>query len=265
MQSPDTWDTVAAGYADEARRHAARYAEEALRRLPPEPGDHVLDLASGPGTLALLAAPRAARVTAVDFSAKMIDELRALAKASGFGNVEGTVMDSRALAFGDRTFDKAYCMFAFMFFPDRARCFSELLRVLRPGGRLLVGTWGPIERRPLMKLGFDALVEALPDAPRPQKGDLQSVEDCAREMTDAGFVDVSAVPFTVSARVQSAEEFVTSLERGGAPLAVLRKKLGETAWAVAHAKMLEVIRRNIPEGGADLSAEAILTVGTRRP
>jgi hypothetical protein len=43
----------------------------------------------------------------------------------------------------------------------------------------------------------------------------------------------------------------------------LKKKLGAEAWAQAEARLLDAVRRRIPEPGADLAAEAILTVGTR--
>jgi ubiquinone/menaquinone biosynthesis C-methylase UbiE len=263
MQSPETWDAVAPGYADEARRHAEHYSVEALRRLPVDEGDHVLDVASGPGTLALLAARRAARVVAVDFSPGMIAQLSARAAAAGLGNVEGKVMDSRALTFEDGTFDAAYCMFGFMFFPERDKVFKELHRVLRPSGRLLIGTWAPIDRRPLMKLGFDALAEALPFVPPPQKGDLQSPEECVGEMSAAGFVDVDPVPFTASALVESAEQYLDFMEKGGAPFAALRKKLGDAAWATVQEKLLEALRKRLPNGSAELSAEALLTTGRR--
>jgi len=263
MQLPETWDAVAPGYADEARKHAEHYAREALRRAPVEAGGHVLDVAAGPGTLTFLAAPLAARVVAVDFSPGMIDELMARARAMSVANVEGKVMDVRELAFEDESFDAAYCMFGFMFFPDRARVFTELRRVLRPGGSLLVGTWAPIARRPLMKLGFDALAEALPSAPAPQKGDLQSPEECVTEMSAGGFVDVASEPFTASWRVESAEQYLGFMERSGAPFAMMRKKLGPEAWAEVQRKLLEALRARLPAGGADFAAEALLTRGTR--
>jgi ubiquinone/menaquinone biosynthesis C-methylase UbiE len=263
MQVPETWDTVAPGYAEEAQKHAEHYSREALRRVPIESGARVLDIATGPGTLAFLAAETAAHVVAVDFSPGMIDELVARARATGVSNVEGRVMDARNLEVPDGSFDVVYCMFAFMFFPDRAKVFSECHRVLRPGGHLMIGTWAPIDRRPLMKLGFDAMAEALPSAPPPQKGDLQSPAECVREMTDAGFSDVESLPFSASWLVESAEQYVGFMERSGAPLAMLRKKFGPDAWEEIQRKLVDGVRSRLPQGRAELSAEALLTCGTR--
>jgi ubiquinone/menaquinone biosynthesis C-methylase UbiE len=265
MQLPETWDTVAPGYADDARRHAEQYAREALRRVPTPAGARVLDLATGPGTLAFLAAETAAHVVAADFSPGMIEAVTARSRATGASNIEGRVMDAHALALPDGSVDVAYCMFGFMFFPDRPKVFAECRRVLRAGGRLLIGTWAPIDRRPLMKLGFDAMAEALPSAPAPQKGDLQSPDECVQEMSAAGFSDVESVPFTASWRVESAEQYLGFMERSGAPFAALRKKLGPEAWADVHRKLLDALRARLPEGGVDLPAEALLTHGTRAP
>lgn len=263
MQLPATWDTIAAGYAEDVPRWFAAFAEEAEREAALAPADRVLDVATGPGTLALRVAPRVARVTAVDFSPEMIDELRARAARAGAGNVNGAVMDAQALALADSSFDAAFCMFGFMFFPDRARAFRELHRVLVPGGRALVVTWGPIDRRPLMKLGFDAVAEVFPELPRPQKGDLQQPDECIAEMTSAGFHEVSARVVSASVWVESAERYLEVTERSSVPYSLLRRKLGPEAWAEAQARLLDVIRRSIPAGGAALGAEAIISRGVR--
>ncbi|HEU5056061.1 MAG TPA: class I SAM-dependent methyltransferase [Kofleriaceae bacterium] len=263
LQLPATWDAVAAGYAEEVPRWFGAFALEAERAADLRPADRVLDVAAGPGTLAFQVAPRVARVTATDFSPSMIEELRARAAREGVANVEGQVMDAQALGFPDGSFDAAFCMFAFMFFPDRARAFRELHRVLAPGGRAVVGTWAPIERRPLMKVGFDAIAEVFPDLPRPQKGDLQQPEECVAEMTAAGFREVSARAFGASVWVESAERYLDVMERSGAPLAILRKKLPPAAWAEAHGRLVDVVRRSVPSGGVELAAEAIITRGDR--
>jgi SAM-dependent methyltransferase len=170
-------------------------------------------------------------------------------------------MDAAALDFPDASFDLAFCIFGFMFFPDRPKAFREMRRVLQPGGRAIVATWGPIADRPVMKLGFDALAEALPDLPPPAKGDLQTEADCVREMSEAGFTEVRTQLFTASTHIESAAQYVDFMERGGAPLAALRKKLGEEKWATAHQRFLEAVEQRVPAGGIELSALSIISMG----
>jgi ubiquinone/menaquinone biosynthesis C-methylase UbiE len=262
MQAPEAWDAVAPTYAEDMFQWKT-YGVDALRLVPIKATDRVLDVACGPGTLTFLAAAAAARVDAVDFSPGMIEQLRARASRDGVKNIEAAVMDAQALGFPDEQFDAAFNLFSFFFYSDRPRAFTELLRVLRPGGRALVGTWTPLERRPIMKLGFDAIAEAVPQFPRPSKGDLQDPDECVREMSAAGFRDVVAHICTVSLRVESADKYVDLIVRSGAPFAIMKKKMGEEAFAAVRSKIVDAVRKRLPEGGADLSAEAILTVGTR--
>ena len=205
VQLPATWNARAAGYAEYMVTHAAMYAERALEIVSLRPTDSVLDVAAGPGSLVFVAAPRVARVVAIDFADGMVEQIRTRAKHDGVSNVEAMIIDAQSLDFPEGSFDAAFCMFGFMFFPDRARAFRELCRVLRPGGRALVATWAPLERRPLMKVGFESLAEALPGLPPMTKGDLQQCDECVQEMSGGGFRDVTAQVFTASMHVDSAE------------------------------------------------------------
>jgi ubiquinone/menaquinone biosynthesis C-methylase UbiE len=262
QQQPETWNVVAPTYAEDMQQWTA-FVEEALRTVPAGAADRVLDVATGPGTLALAVASRAAKVDAVDFSPGMITELRKRATERGLANLAAAVMDAQALAFEDDTFDVAYCMFAYFFFPDRAKAFTEMRRVLRPGGRAVIATWAPIERRPIMKVAFDAMAEALPHLPRPGKGDLQDPDECVREMSAAGFRDVTAHTFTASVHFDSPDAYLDLILRSAAPLAVMKTKLDAETWRTSMARLLDAIRRRIPAGGADLAAEAIFTMGIR--
>jgi ubiquinone/menaquinone biosynthesis C-methylase UbiE len=263
LGNPAVWDAIAGDYLKDVTPFFASYGKAALKLVSLDSSSRVLDLASGPGTLTFLLAKQALSVTAVDFAPRMIDEVRARAAREGATNVDAQVMDAQSLGFPDSTFDAAFCLFAFMFFPDRARAFREIRRVLRDGGKAVIATWAPIERRPLIKLGFDAMAEVLPELPAMQKGDLQQPEACIEEMTAAGFRDVTTQSFTSSMRIESAEHFMLTMERSGAGFAMLKKRIGEQAWPGVHKRLLEAVARRIPEGGVELSAEAILSVGTR--
>ena len=261
-QAPAAWSAAAPAYAEMAEAWG-RYADQALELVPVGEDDVVLDVAAGAGALALLAAPRAKRVVAVDFSPGMIETLEQRAAERGLANVETAVMDAQSLELEDERFDTAFCLFAYMFFPDRAKAFHELLRVLKPGKRALVATWAPIERRPMMKVLFDAIAEALPQFTVPAKGDLQTKEECEAEMSAAGFRAVRTVAYTGTMWIESPERYLHISTRAAAPFAMMRKKLGEEGWAAAEARLLEALRKRIPDGGMTLSAEALLTVGTR--
>jgi ubiquinone/menaquinone biosynthesis C-methylase UbiE len=126
MQLPATWSAAAVGYAEEVVKHAELYAERALEIVSLRPTDSVLDVAAGPGSLAFLAARRAAQVVAVDFADGMVEQIRVRCAQTGVSNVEAMVMDAQSLDFPDASFDAAFCMFGFMFFPDRAHAFREL-------------------------------------------------------------------------------------------------------------------------------------------
>src|SRR6185436_97191 len=171
------------------------------------------------------------------------------AARAGVTNVTAAVMDAANLSFPDATFEAAFCMFGFFFFPDRAKAFREMHRVVKPGGHLLIGTWSPIEKRPLMKVAFEAFAEALPNMPRPGKGDLQDPEECVREMTEGGFKDVTARLFTSSMKVESAEQYLGVIERSTAPIAAMRTMIGEDAWAAMRTPLLEALRKRLPDGG----------------
>ena len=88
--------------------------------------DYLLDVAAGPGTLALQAARRGARVTATDFSPAMVETLRARASSEGLSGITTEVADGQNLPFPNASFDVACSMFGLFIFPDRARGFAEL-------------------------------------------------------------------------------------------------------------------------------------------
>ena len=123
------------------------------------PGDAVLDVATGPGTVARRAAVRAGasgRVSACDLSPAML--VMATAKPPDGGAAPITYLHgpAEALDVPDEAFDLALCQQGLQFFPDRAGALTEMRRALRPGGRLGVAVWCAIHECP----PFEALAVA---------------------------------------------------------------------------------------------------------
>ena len=106
-----------------------------------EPGEEVLDLGCGAGTDTLIAAQMVApdgRVAGIDMTPEMLAKARASAAAMGADNVAFVEGDAERLPFEDESFDVVISNGVIDLIPDKDAVFSELFRVLRPGGRLQI-------------------------------------------------------------------------------------------------------------------------------
>ena len=83
------------------------------------------------------------KVVAVDLAKRLVQLGEAKARAKGLRNIEFKTGDMLALDYPDASFDVVVCVFGIFFVPDMAAAARELWRIVRPGGRLAITTWGP--------------------------------------------------------------------------------------------------------------------------
>ena len=116
--------------------------EQLAETVDLRPGQSVLDVASGNGNAALAAARRFGEVTALDYVPMLLEEGRRRAEAEGvpINFVEG---DAENLPFEDASFDVVLSTLGVMFAPDQQKAADELLRVVRPGGKIGLASWVP--------------------------------------------------------------------------------------------------------------------------
>jgi len=121
-----------------------RWAEASVRvaEAYADPGQDVLDVACGPGALAIAAAKAGARATGLDAAPALLDLATARAAAAGAA-VSWIEADMTAMPVPDRAFDLIASAFGCMFAPDPEAMAAELVRVCRPGGRIAVLAWTP--------------------------------------------------------------------------------------------------------------------------
>lgn len=262
LSTPLAWDLTANGYAETSLEQFSKYSAEALALAAITPADRVLDVACGPGSLSLQAAAQASEVAALDFSASMLDELRTRMTLRGITNIEIVQGDGTALPYPDARFDAAFSMFGLIFFPDRAAGFSELARVLRPGGRAVVSSWQPMSRVGLLVDVFEALALALPHVPFGDgKGPLSDPADFEREMRAAGF-EVEICERTHHLVAPNIDELWSGMRRSLAPLVLLEHRMGSAAFAPISEGIERRLRERYP-GAIDVAMPAWLALGKK--
>lgn len=117
-------------------------AQDLVRRLAIPAGQHVLDVATGTGNVALQLAHTGCIVTGVDIAPNLLEQARARAAAEGL-SIQFDEGDAEALPYPDASFDAVTTMFGAMFAPRPERVAAELARVLKPGGLLAMANWNP--------------------------------------------------------------------------------------------------------------------------
>lgn len=114
--------------------------EELAEAVDVKAGESVIDVAAGNGNATLAAARRFAEVTSTDYVPHLLAKAEARARAESLA-VRFRVADAESLPFGDAAFDVALSTFGVMFAADHGRAAAELLRVVRPGGRIGLANW----------------------------------------------------------------------------------------------------------------------------
>jgi SAM-dependent methyltransferase len=143
------------------------YAADLVNRLAARPVGRVLEIAAGTGAVTRALAsvlPESVSIVASDLNQPMLDQ----AIAGGTTRpVEWRQADALRLPFEDGAFDAVVCQFGVMFFPDKAKAFSEARRVLRPGGLLMFNVWDRLEENEFADAVTTALASLFPtDPPR---------------------------------------------------------------------------------------------------
>jgi ubiquinone/menaquinone biosynthesis C-methylase UbiE len=197
-------------------------AESTVNLIPVDATDHVLDVACGTGILARVVGgkiPNIQRLVGSDLNQGMLDVARTLTAAEPYKN-EWYAADVGSLPFDNHTFAVCFCQQGLQFFPDKEKALSEIHRVIKPNGRLVLSVWSEIS--PLFAILAEALEQHIgakiaerslaPFAFRNQ-------ERIEYLLSDAGFTGHKIHTLTVERRIGPAQDAIPA-EIAGNPVGV---------------------------------------------
>lgn len=228
--SADSW---ARGAEEEETGISAATSAWMLEAAALQEGERVLELACGAGRVGLQAASRvgpAGSVLCTDFSEAMVEAVSGRVARLGVANVTARQLDAEELDLGDEVpFDAVLCRFGYMLMADPLQAMRESARVLRPGGRLVLGVWGAAERNPWLAIILNAVMAHL-QAPPPGREDpgpfaLGERSRLAEVIGRAGFAEVEIAEIESEERYDSLEAWWEKNLDGSGPLSAVLEAL----------------------------------------
>ena len=237
----EAWSMVAKDYNDMIHAFSA-FHDYAISTARVNDNDVVLDLACGSGGLTRMLHRKVRKVYSYDFSIGMIHIINSYIASGQATNIFPTVGNGENLIYKDRFFDKVFSMLGLMFFPDRIRGLLETVRVLKPGGTLILGVWCPVKELQMANLLFRALNSALPQIEVPEHASSMDSEEVIRgELTGVGFKNIDIEKKTFNTTFHSLEDMFDSFINGAPPFVVIKNGMESGEWKSVRDQCLSFI------------------------
>jgi SAM-dependent methyltransferase len=266
------WSEVAPGW----RRRWATF-EQAAQRLSDrlmelarvQPGQTVLDVATGIGEPALTATRRvgpSGSVVAIDQAPQMLAVARERILAADVENVEFIEGDAEKIPLAPASFDAVVSRWGLQFFQDPVGALAHFRASLVSGGWLAAAIWGPPERVPLISLPFMAIAgdRERPSAPPPGPNPFALSKPGALEQVirDAGFADTQSEQMTVTFTFSSVDELMGHLGDVSAPVRAMMATMSQERQAAFWERLAESARAYAgADGVVRLPNDCLLVAG----
>lgn len=208
----NSWDTIAEGFDEFVTPYSMSWGENALRHINIRPGMTILDVAAGSGAVSIPAARMGAKVTAVDISPIMIERLKTRSGKDGLLNIKGYIMDGQALSFPDNEFDVSASLNGISLFPDLSKGLSEVVRVTKTGGQVVIVAFGSPQNAEWLILFMTALQSCIPGFtgipmdPPPLPFQLSEPDKFYKKMARAGLKDIRIETVTFEMECRTAKQ-----------------------------------------------------------
>ena len=254
-QQKETWNKFSPGWKkwDEVTMDFLKpMGTEIIKLLHLRSDDFVLDVAAGTGEPGLTIASHlnGGKVISTDLAEGMLELAQENAKKRGIKNFETIVCDVSELPFPNNTFNAISCRFGFMFFPDMEKAIKEMVRVLKPGGRIATSVWNVPEKNFWVTAIMGTISKNI-EMPPPPPG-APGMFRCAKAgfmrdlFTHAGLSNVSVEEITGKLNCKTTDVYWDMMNDVAAPVVsaiskaddAMRQKIKEEVFALVNQKYL---------------------------
>lgn len=271
-QQKETWNKFSPGWKkwDSLFMDFLRpMGNEIIQQLNLKDTDIVLDVAAGTGEPGLSVASKLknGKVVITDLAEDMLVIARDNAAQRGITNIETRACDVCELPFADNTFDAISCRLGFMFFPDMLLAAKEMVRVLKPGGKIATSVWNVPEKNFWVTAMMGAISKnmELPTSPPGSPGMFR----CAKEglITDlfsqAGLKNVSQIEVSGKLNCKTIDVYWSVMTEVAAPVVAALSKADDAAKEKIKAEVYRAVSQKYPDGNIQIDSSALVICGEK--
>jgi ubiquinone/menaquinone biosynthesis C-methylase UbiE len=240
-----------------------------IRLLNPKDADVVLDVASGTGepAIAIASKLRGGIVVATDISEGMLEVARENAVRRGIKNLKIVTSDVSDLPFTDNSFDSISCRLGFMFFPDMLNAAKEMVRVLKPGGRIAAAVWNVPEKNFWATAILNIINKDLQLVPPPPGA--PGLFRCAKSgfiadlFQQAGLKNIAERETIGKLNIGTVESYWSFMTDVVAPVVAAISNADDIMKAKIKTEVFELIGQKYPNGKVAIDSNALVIYGEK--
>lgn len=243
--------------------------DEIIRLLNPKGADVVLDVASGTGEPGLTIATMltGGKVIITDLAEDMLEIARENATRRGIKNIETRACDVCELPFADNTFDAISCRMGFMFFPDMLLAAKEMVRVLKPGGRIATAVWNVPEKNfwVTVTMGTISRNMELPPPPPGAPGMFRCAKDgfISDLFSQAGLKNITQKEIAGKLNSKTTDVYWNMMTEVGAPVVAALSKADDAMKAKIKGEVYQALNQKYPDGNIVIDSSALVIYGEK--
>ena len=243
--------------------------DEIIRLLNPQKNDVILDVASGTGEPGLTIAAKLSggKVIITDLADHMLEIARENAESRGIYNIETVTCDVCDLPFPDNTFDAISCRFGFMFFPDMLLAANEMVRVLKPGGKIATSVWNVPEKN-FWVTAIMGTINKNMELPPPPPGS-PGMFRCAKDglisdiFSQVGLKNISQTEIFGKLNCKTSDAYWGMQTEVGAPIVAALSKASDDMKEKIKIETYAALSQKYPDGNIIIDSSALVIYGEK--